>query len=308
LIGTVGSIILTGILPVAGLWLILAFTLHAYYLETALGVLAVNLIVRYGKAASNRIAFLTRQRSEAKRLKISHSRELMFQHIQPSAFTLRYSRIGDDELFSSTYVDDLQHWVVAVLFFFNPYSERGAAPEGKVAKAIYEAFRTQVKNIIGLWVSCWIGVIVLAALLAYPAVIPKAIRPNPEVLGTVLIVLGIAISLWTLAWAYCVVVLWLRERFTVTDENYARTSRRLPFQRATDPALSTRYLRSITEEITLPGKILGYSHLTLESEQQQEQIPQVRFVSRPARTKEVLNRLAVRNANKGKKDRPVRPD
>lgn len=293
---------ITYVLPIITLCLVF----RSNYVEITLLVIFVNVLVRYGKRAFVWINATVDKHEHAKVEKAKANETPIEQNlVKPSAFTLLHCRIDRRELMNKTYIDDHQHWAFGVLLFFNPFFERGNPPEFGLMRAIYNAFKAASRFLALSWTIGWATIAGLRIALAFYGRWPKQLKSYNDEAWMAHNTLWVIMVVWTVGWGLWVVWLWRRERFTLTHDNYALTIQRLPFANATDPSLPSRYLRGIKETRTLPGKIFGYSHLTLETEQQQEQIPEVRFVAHPERTKSILNKICLRNANSGS---PPKPD
>ncbi len=286
------SVIVTVIAPTVALCGLLLFTIKDHYLTAFMAVLVANIVIRYHqrlrqgiKAHRERVGNIQRVRTE-----LRHNK--MFHRVEASLFTRRWSGLSDEQLLGQTYIDDTQHWVVAVRLFFNPFAEHGEKiPDGKTAASIYLFFRTLAEYTWAVWLGGWLVTIGLIAYEVFFASLPQ-FSEYVSAAAFWSIVAVVVMTVWTVGWVSYVVWLFQRDRLTVTRDSYVVTSRRLPFQDIENRRGEMKEFQSVVLKTTLLGLVLGYAHIEIQSWHEPEPIPGRRFVKHPERLKVVMERLA----------------
>lgn len=292
------SLLWTVVLPTIVLCSLLALTLQDYYLTAFVVVVVVNLFIRYHKQVRQAVKARKKHRDNMKRASVDRKHDNMFHTINPSVFTYSWSGLGDEKLRDKTYVDDTQHWLVAVRLFFNPFAEHGEKiPEGRTAAGIYRFFRTLAEYTWTVWVAGWLVMLGLVVVDVFSDHLPQLAAYMPGTLFSTT-VLGTIMVAWTIVWTWYITWLFPRDRFTVTTESYVVTSRRLPFQDIENRKGEIKDFQSVVLKTTLLGFLLGYSHIEIQSWQEPEPIPGRRFVKQAERVKVVLERLADQSRDK----------
>lgn len=277
-------LVLLGILApyvaVCGLWYLLFQQVP--FLPLFAAVAGVWLVIRFGASTWRHVAGKSRARQRAKVADREWERQQLLKPLadnEVSAFTRRYwSRMPVDK--SPIHVDDRPHFVAAMMFFFNPYGERGGEWSGWV-----KLFAALARGLAMGWT-----VLVGGTLLLFVVMLNRHLLPGDTTwVMQVVLWLGVTTVVVTVPWLTWVLWLWPRDRIVITEEAVYTIRRRLPFQDEEQPIAWMSDIRQVDINKNVLGKCMGYAYIEVFIRHQEKPIMVRRYVRLHDRIKAVCD-------------------
>lgn len=243
----------TAVLPIGAIALVSLLLPGEYFASLSILVITLNVIgysFRLVKSGQP-----TRQARKRARIdKLHKKRVAMIHTVEPSLFTLEHSTLRKEELEGHTYVDQTQHWWVAIRLFFNPFVERPPVYASTVDKFVVLALKFLAVTFKVLWTLALLWVIIAGIATAY---LPDLELRFIESLSIWL--------LWTVLWGAVAIKVWRGKRHVVTDQDLMVIINRQPFEDYKPARVPIEGIQSVTPVQSLAGKAFGFYTLEVDA-------------------------------------------